>query len=80
MTWNEHFPFIGVLRYRSQMDHPPPKPAQPQSASLEQFRRAASEVDRTLLQLSLRRSPRERLRVATRAQKALSKFHRHAPE
>jgi hypothetical protein len=49
-----------------------------QSTPLAQFEAAAAEVDRTLLQLTLARSPRERLRAATRAQKALSKFHRHA--
>lgn len=52
---------------------------EPTAAETEQLQKAAAEVDRGLLRLSLARSPRERLRVATRAQKALAKFSRHAP-
>ena len=55
------------------------KRAHPPLGAIEQLERAAREVDRTLLRLCLARSPRERLRVATRAQKALGKFRRHAP-
>jgi len=44
------------------------------AAELEQFQRASAEVDRELIRLSRARAPLERLRVATRAQKALAKF------
>jgi hypothetical protein len=37
---------------------------------------AADDVDRSLLTWTAAMSPRERLRVATRAQKALSRFRR----
>lgn len=59
----------------------PPQPITNSSASAngEQLEKAAAEVDRELLDLALARSPRERLRVATRAQRALSKFRPHAP-
>jgi hypothetical protein len=53
---------------------PNPRPA----LGVERFEQAAAEVDRTLLRECLARTPRERLRVATRAQRALAKFRRHA--
>ena len=74
----ESFLFDATLRYRNSMKAGTVNQQPRQSAALEQFQAAAAEVDRTLFQLTLARSPRERLRTATRAQKALSKFHRHA--
>jgi hypothetical protein len=44
------------------------------TAEREQAERAAAEVDVQLLELALARSPRERLRVATRAQRALGRL------
>lgn len=60
------------------MEHHPDYVVRLTPAELDELKKASTEVDRGLLRLSLGRSPCERLRVATRAQKALSKFHRHA--
>lgn len=56
----------------------PRKPTRPEARLERQIRDAVDEVDDSLLDWMLSLTPRERLRAASRASRALSRFHRVA--
>jgi hypothetical protein len=71
----------GILGYAMRATHRPTSPAAAVSVGLDPLIvEAAKEVDVTLLDWALSLTPRERLRAATNAERALRKFVHAPPE